>query len=151
MKLGAPSAFRVACIVSAGASALATPSIAGAAEDAVFLNAPAAASSPSPKLAAQFQLKFNLPEGQGLARLLLDAGVNQDDAAKAARLAAGHMGAGVGGCSATVSIERSTGATAFDLVRVLLSSAAEQTVIERRGTELAIASATPASKSPRFV
>ena len=96
----------------------------------------------APKLAGQFQLKIQLFEGRGLARALLDAGVDQKDAAAAARVAAGHLGAGEGGCSATISIERSPGG-GFSLVRVQISTAARQTVIERRGSELTIASDSP--------
>ncbi|MFL6722409.1 MAG: hypothetical protein ACJ8FT_11500 [Sphingomonas sp.] len=121
-----------------------------AAEHAVFLNAPAVAASPVPKLAVQFGLKLHLPEGKGLARLLIDAGVNQEDAAEAAKLAAGHLGAGLGGCEATVSIERSAGG-GFSLVRVQLSTDARQAVIERRGNEFTLASDTPTSHSLRLV
>jgi|SRR6185369_57243 len=135
--IAACSAFLVACP-------------ADAAEDAQFLNAPAT-SLPTPKFAAQFQLRLRLPEGRGLARLLLDAGVSQDDAGAAARLAAGHLGAGAGGCTALVSIERSAGTTGFSLVRVQLVTDATQTVIERRGRDLVVASDTAARETPRLV
>ena len=136
--IAACSAFLVACP-------------ADAAEDAQFLNAPAT-SLPTPKFAAQFQLRLRLPEGRGLARLLLDAGVSRDDAGAAARLAAGHLGAGVGGCTALVSIERSAGTTTgFSLVRVQLVTDATQTVIERRGRDLVVASDTAARGTPRLV
>jgi hypothetical protein len=121
-----------------------------AAEHAIFLNAPAVAGSPLPKLAVQFQLKLHLPEGKGLARLLIDAGVNQDDAATAAKLAAGHLGAGAGGCQAKVSVERSADGV-YSVVRVQLVTEARETVIERRGAELTIASDTPTSSAPRLV
>ena len=55
-----------------------------AAETATFVNAPAKAVAAPVKLAGQFQLKLHLPQGKGLARLLIDAGVAQDDAAAAA-------------------------------------------------------------------
>ena len=100
---------------------------------------------------AQFQLRLRLPEGRGLARLLLDAGVSRDDAGAAARLAAGHLGAGAGGCTALVSIERSAGTTGFSLVRVQLVTDATQTVIERRGRDLVVASDTAARGTPRLV
>jgi hypothetical protein len=135
----------------AAASSLMLPGAAGAAEHAIFLNAPAVAGPPVPKLAVQFGLKLHLPEGKGLARLLIDAGVNQDDAAAAAKLAAGHLGAGAGGCEATVSIERSADGGSFSLVRVQLSTDARQAVIERRGAELTLASDTPTSRSLRLV
>jgi hypothetical protein len=141
--------------LSLGAAALAAigsllaPCAAGAAEMPSFLNATAAA--PAPKLAVQFELKLRLPEGRGLARLLLDAGVDRDDAAAAARLAAGHLGDGLGGCEAEVSISRSVEGGGFRLVRVMLMTQADQTVIERRGSGLAIASQAGARKTPRLV
>jgi hypothetical protein len=99
-----------------------------------------ASAAPVPNLAALFQLKFQLPEGRGLARLLLQAGVGRDDAAAAARLAAGHLGDGLGGCDIKVEISKPLGANNFKLERVVLMSLAGQTVIERRGGELAVAS-----------
>lgn len=121
-----------------------------AAENPMFLNAPAVAGSPLPKLAAQFQLKLNLPEGKGLARLLIDAGVNQVDAAAAAKLAAGHLGAGAGGCQARVSVEQSADGI-FSVVRVQLVTDAHETVIERRGAELMISSDTPTRRASGLV
>jgi hypothetical protein len=121
-----------------------------AAENEIFLNAPAVAGSPLPKLAAQFQLKLNLPEGKGLARLLIDAGVNQVDAAAAAKLAAGHLGAGAGGCQARVSVEQSADGI-FSVVRVQLVTDAHETVIERRGAELMISSDTPTRRASGLV
>ena len=103
------------------------------------------------KLAVQYDLKLRLPEGRGLARLLLDAGVDRDDAAAAARLAAGHMGDGAGGCDVQVSITKGAGAGGFKLVRATLMTNATRTVIERRGAELTIASESEARKSPRLV
>jgi hypothetical protein len=123
---------------------------AAGAEHATFLNAPAAAGPPSAKAAAQFQLKVSLPEGRGLARALLDVGVKQEDAAAAAKVAAGHLGSGVGGCQALVSIERNPDGS-YSLVRVQLATDAHRAVIEWRGTDLVLASDTPISKSPPVV
>lgn len=110
-----------------------------AAETATFLNAPARVGAAPVKFAGQFELKMHLPQGRGLVRLLLDAGVAKDDAAAAAKLVAGRTGDGREGCFATVSIERAaTGG--FNLVRIMLTANDQRTVIERRGTELAIAS-----------
>jgi len=122
-----------------------------AAEHAVFLNAPASSATPSARFAAQFELRLRLPQGQGIARQLIDAGVSQDDAAAAAKLAAGHMGAGSGGCTAKVSIEQTSGAKGFSLIRVQLTTASSQTVIERRGGALTIASDAPTTNSPNLV
>lgn len=134
----------------AASATLALPSAAAAEEHPVFLNAPAKLNSAAPKFAGQFQLKVQLPDGHGLARALLDVGVNQDDAAAAARLAAGHLGAGKGGCFATISIERDASG-GQSLMRVQLSTEARQMVIERHGSELAVASDNPTSKSPALV
>lgn len=134
----------------AGSASLAFPRTAEAAEHAAFLNAPAALNSPTPKFAGQFQLALQLPEGKGLARALLDAGVTKEDAAAAARLAAGHLGAGDGGCHARISIERGA-AGGFSLMRVQLTTAAREAVIERRGSELTIASDIAISGSPALV
>ena len=108
-------------------------------------------AAPTPKFAAQFELKLTLPQGQGIARQLIDAGVSQDDAAAAAKLAAGHMGAGAGGCTAKVSIERTSGAKDFSLMRVQLTTASSRTVIERRNGMLTVASDTPTTNSPDLV
>lgn len=113
--------------------------------------APLVSSAPF-ELAVQYELKVHLPEGQGLARSLLDVGVDRDDAAMAARLAAGHMGAGSGGCDVKVSIARASGGNSLRLVRVMLLTASGQTVIERRAGDLTIASEGAVSrKNPRLV
>ena len=137
-------------VAIAASGSLAFPSAATAAEHAVFLDAPAGLTSAAPKFAGQFQLKVQLPEGRGLARVLLDVGVNQDDAAAAARLAAGHLGEGAGGCFATISLERDASGRQI-LMRAQLSTEARQMVIERRGSELAVTSDNPTSKSPALV
>lgn len=130
---------------------LLAPGVAQAGETAQFLNAPTTAGRPALKLAVQYELKISLPEGRGLARLLLDAGVNQADAAAVARLAAGRLGEASGGCEAKVSISRTSGGTGFRLERVQIYSQDGQTVIERRRGELAIASQAASAKYPRLV
>lgn len=139
----------LACAVAG--SAVFLPATAFAGETAHFLNAPARSGAQAPRLAVQYELKLRLPEGRGLARLLLDAGVDQGDAAEAAKLAAGHLGSGAGGCDVQVSISRNLGSSAFSLVRATLSTAADRTVIERHGSELTIASETAARAFPRLV
>jgi hypothetical protein len=76
-----------------------------------------------------------------LAALLLQAGVVQDDAAAAARIAAGHLGDGSGGCSAKIEISRPTGGNGFRLQRVELTTDTGRTVIERRQGGLSLTSA----------
>ena len=135
-----------AIIVLVAIASMNLTSAAGAAGHATFLNAPALAGPPAAKAAAQFQLKVSLPEGRGLARALLDVGVRQEDAAAAAKLAAGHLGAGAGGCEALVSIERNSVGD-YSLMRVQLATDMRRAVIEWRGTDLILASDTPISKS----
>jgi hypothetical protein len=96
---------------------------------------------PAPRLATVFELKLQLPQGRGLARMLLDAGVAGDDAAQAARLAAGHLGDGTGGCVAKVEISRPLDAAGLRVERIVLSAADGQTTIERRGDRLALTTA----------
>jgi hypothetical protein len=136
-----------------GASALlavSSGSPLAAAGTATFLNAPAKAGIAPVKLAGQFELKLHLPEGRGLARLLIDAGVVQDDAAAAAKLAAGRLDDDKNDCFATVSVERAAGGE-LNLVRVMLTTDDRRTIIERRGDELAIASESPIAKQPRLI
>ncbi len=104
----------------------------------------APASTPAPRLAVMYRLKVQLPLGQGLARALIQTGVGEDDAASAAKLAAGHLGDGAGGCLANVSISRL--ADGFRLERVALASAAGQTTIERRDGALAIVASDVAAR-----
>jgi hypothetical protein len=128
-----PAAAAICGCLSMGVAA---PAIA-----ASLLNAIPGAAAPAPKLAAVFELKLRLPEGRGLARLLLDAGVGREDAAAAARLAAGHLGDGLGGCEAKVAISRPVqgGAGDLQLERLVLMSRSGQVIIERRGGELTVA------------
>ena len=139
----------IGLLASTAAFAGAQPVV--AAETAHFLNAPVTAAAPPVRLAVQYELKLNLPEGRGLARVLVEAGVSQADAAAAARLAAGHLGEDIGGCQAKVSVSRTSDGRGFALERVTLFTNADQTVIERRRGELAVASTTTNRKYPRLV
>ncbi|MBW0007518.1 MAG: hypothetical protein JO335_07370 [Sphingomonas sp.] len=122
-----------------------------AAETARFINAPAPVAAQPPKLAAQFELKLVIHQGKGLARQLLDAGVDQADAADTARLAAGHLGDGTEDCFAKVSVVRVSANSSLSLVRVMLTTDSDQTVLERRDGQLAIASQVAMRKSPRLI
>jgi hypothetical protein len=133
------------------AASLAIPGSAHADQTARLINAPATAQAPAVKLAVQYQLKLHLPEGRGLARLLLDAGVDREDAAAAARLAAGHLGDGHGGCEAQISVSRAPDGEGFRLVRAMLTTGVEQTIIERRGSDLTVAAERPTRKTPVVV
>jgi hypothetical protein len=145
-----PTTFLAAAVCATAAIALA-PSAALAeklpgAEPTVVTRA-----VPAPRLATVFELKLRLPEGRGLARLLLDAGVASDDAAEAARLAAGHLGDGSGGSSAKVEISRPLDATGLRLERLILSSADGTTIIERRGDTLALTSTAAHAKAAALI
>jgi hypothetical protein len=125
---------------------------AGVAENlAPMFHAPSAKVPSKPKLAVLFALKLRLPQGRGLARLLLDAGINRDDAAAVARLAAGHLGDGAGGCDATAEVSQGMDGTGLRLERVELQTQAGRTTIERREGELTVASQQSAGKNPRLV
>ena len=133
------------------AGLFAAPVTAIAAETARFINAPAPIAAQPPNLAAQYELRLMLHDGKGLARQLLDAGVNKDDAAEAARLAAGHLGGGTTDCFAKVSVVRVSASSGLTLVRVMLTTDSDQTVLERRDGQLAIASQAAMRKSPKLV
>ena len=137
-RIGACAIMAFGLFVAHGAASAAGP--------LPFLVAPASSAAPAPEQAALYELKLRLAEGRGLARLLLDAGVNRDDAAAAARLAAGNLGSGLGGCTAKVEISRDVEGTAFRLERVTLLTQAGATIIERRQGKLTIASQTGATK-----
>lgn len=130
--------------------ALSVGSAAVAAETAVFSNAPAGIGIAPVRFAGQFELKLHLPQGRGLARLLIDAGVDKEDAAATAKLAAGRMGDDQNGCFATVSVERAADGV-LKLVRIMVTTDEQRTVIERRGASLAIASETAVVKHPRLI
>lgn len=141
-----PSASPTAIIVFAVIASTNVTSAAGAAEHATFLNGPALAGPPGAKFAGEFQLRLQLADGR-LARALLDVGVKQEDAAAAAKLAAGHLGTGAGGCLALVSIERNPDG-AYSLMRVQLTTDSRRAVIEWRGSELVLASDTEIGNTP---
>ena len=130
-----PTTFLAAAVCATAAIA---PGSALAEEAPPSLRAVVTHVLPAPRLATVFELKLQLPQGRGLARLLLDAGVASDDAAEAARLAAGHLGDGSGGCVAKVEISRPLDAQGLKIERLVLSSAEGQTIIERRGGQLAL-------------
>ena len=129
--------------------ALALPTSAVAEGQPAPLNAIARPGMAVPRLGAQFQLHLQLADGR-LARALLDVGVRQEDAAAAAKLAVGHLGAGAGGCEANVSIERNAGGD-YRLMRVQLVTQERRAVIEWRGAGLALTSDAPIGKIPPLV
>ena len=143
--------FRIAglslrAVAIAAPFSLACPCATAAEEHANVLSAIAQPGMGTPKFAGQFQLRLQLGDGR-LARALLDVGVKQEDAAAAAKLAAGHLGMGAGGCQALVSIERNPGGT-YSLMRVQLTTDSRRAIIEWRGSELVLASDTEIGKSP---
>ena len=132
-------------------SLLTAPGTASARETARFLNAPATRSAPAVESAVQYELELRLRGSSGFAQALLDAGIDGDDVANAARLASDRLGDDGSRCDVKVSISKTIGQDRLGLVRVALSSEAGQIVIERRGDELVVASQAAARKFPRLV
>ena len=60
------------------------------------------------------------------------------------------MGDEKNGCFATVSVERAA-AGQLSLVRIMLTTDEQRTIIERRGADLAIASESTIAKQPRLI
>jgi hypothetical protein len=110
-----------------------------------------AASPPQPNAAVLYALKLRLPERRGLARMLIQAGVSATDAAAAAKLAAGHLGDGQGGCDAKIEISGALAQGGYRLQRAVLLTSSGQIVIERRAGELTIASQQPTTTALRLV
>jgi hypothetical protein len=131
--------------------ALLMPGAATAAGLAPLLATPTTKAPPQTHSAVLYELRLRLPEGRGLAQQLMQAGVNQGDAAAAAKLAAGHLGDGVGGCDAKVEVSRALGGDGLEVQRVVLMTQAEQTIIERRQGELTVASARGTGRISRLV
>ena len=111
---------------------------------------PLTRTPPPTKVAVVFALTVHLPKGQGLARALLDLGVSSDDAATAAKLAAGHLGDGQGGCDAKVEMSQVAGSTGYRVERIALATLVDRSTIERRGGELTLTSTQLAQKTARL-
>jgi hypothetical protein len=131
-----PTTLTTALIAFAAA---ALPSMAADAADLPIIRAMPETKAPPPtKVAVLFAFKVHLPEGRGLAKALLDLGVDQTDAAAAAKVAAGHLGDGHGGCDAKIEISRVMSASGYRLERVSLVTQASKSTIERRSGELTL-------------
>lgn len=99
-----------------------------------------AALQPAPvSLAVSYELKFRLTPDMTIAELLLQTGVNAEDATAADKLSAGHDG-GSTGCFVRIAITKPLGATEYRLQRLTLITASSQTVMERRSGAVAISS-----------
>lgn len=120
----------------AGLVLVSTPALAND-DGAPFLHAPASGTE-IPRAAAIYNLKLHLANGRGLVQSLLDTGVMTDDAQLAGRLAASAL-KDKASCAVTVSLSRTVEADGFRLERVVLVTAASQTVLERRNGQLAVA------------
>ena len=122
------------------------------AERSPFPLAPETDERPAARLALQYELKLAIPAGSDFAATLRDTGIADGDASAAERLAVADLAEGNGGCFAKLSVTKAVEGEDFRLVRVLLIMAdGRQTIIERRGQELAIASKTPARKTVRLI
>lgn len=122
--------------VAAGLALLSSPALAQSGP-APFLRAPASHPE-APQAAAIFNLKLHLANGRGLVQSLLDTGVTKDDAQLAGRLAAAALN-DKSGCSVTVSLSRGMDRDELRLERVVLVTAARQTILERRNGKLLLA------------
>jgi hypothetical protein len=146
------SRIRSYALASAMTAALAGLSCTASAAELPLIPAmPSTKAAPEPNAAIVYALKLRLPEGQGLARMLIQAGVTQADAAAAAKLAAGHLGDGQGGCDAKIEISRSLDGSSYTLARAVLLTASGQTTIERRAGELTVASQQRTTTAVRLV
>jgi hypothetical protein len=105
-----------------------------------LINAPAPIGAPSITLAVTYEMELQLPEGRGLARQLIDSGIDQNDAAAAAKLGSSYMAQGKGSCSAKVAATRLPGVDTLRLTRVTLYTASKIVVMERRDGKLSVAS-----------
>ena len=122
------------------------------AQSKYFLFAPASTAAPAARLAVQYELKLAVLAGGDFAAALRNSGIDDRDATAADRLAVEDWAEGESGCYAELSVTKAVEGDGLRLVRVLLIMAdGRQTVIERRGDELAIASKTPARKSLRLI
>ncbi len=133
----------VTCALALGL--LAAPGGAIAADLPPPIPVPVTQPPPMSRLAGVFELQLRLPEGRGLAKALLQMGVDREDAATAARLAAGHLGDGNGGCQVKVAISRPIEGRGYRLEGVVLTTQAERTSIIRRAGALEL---IPAAKGP---
>jgi hypothetical protein len=123
--------------LAAGLAAFASSPASAQGDPVPFLVAPASGTQ-APEAAAVFNLKLHLANGRGLVQSLLDTGVTTDDAQLAGRLAASALKE-KSGCAVTVSLSRGVDSNELRLVRVVLVTAATQTVLERRNGELTLA------------
>lgn len=103
-----------------------------------------------PSSVVLYALKLRLPHGEGLARMLIQAGVDQSDAAIVAKLAAGHLGVDAGGCDAKVEMSNALSGAGYRLSRVVLLTSKSETTIERRDGQLTIAGQSAASTVVRL-
>lgn len=111
-----------------------------AADALPLVKAPAPIAAPSVTLAVTYEMKLQLHEGRGLARQLIDSGIDQDDAAAAAKLGSSYMSKAKGGCSAKVAATRLPGVDALRLTRVTFYAGSKIIVMERRDGKLAVTS-----------
>jgi hypothetical protein len=110
-----------------------------AAEPLKVVHAPAKDEAPVRVEAAMFDMDVDLSEAGALNELLLQSGVDAGSAASAASLAEGQV-ADHEPCRAKIGLARNTDTGAISLQRLVLSTAATQTVIEQRSGKLEVVS-----------
>lgn len=126
-------------VCAAGAAlALAAPA---AAEPLPLVQAPAKVEPPARVEAALFAIDVSLAEAGKLSGLLVESGVEQGEAASAAALAQAQLNDHEA-CRVKLALSRNPDTGAISLQRLVLSTAAAQTVIEQRSSGLRVISTT---------
>lgn len=129
--------FTTRLTMCAAGAALASAPV--AAEPIPFIHAPAKAEAPVRVEAALFAIDVVLPEAGKLSSLLVESGVSEGEAASAAALAEVQVDDHQA-CRVKLAMSRNPDNGAISLQRLVLSTAAAQTVIEQRGNGLRVIS-----------
>ena len=117
-----------------------------------FLNAPAREETPKLTMAVVLEMKLHVTDSSALTALLVQAGVTVEDADAAAQLASKDTQLAKGPCDLKIAVSKHFASPEFRLERMTVWTASRQTVIERRGGELAItAGAGGPRKSPPII
>jgi hypothetical protein len=117
-----------------------------------FLDAPAHGETPKVTMAVVLEMKLHVTDSSALTALLVQAGLSAEDADAAAQLASKDTQLAKGPCDLKIAVSKQFASAEFRLERMTVWTATRQTVIERRGSELAItAGAGGPRKSPPII
>ncbi len=117
-----------------------------------FVNAPARIEAPKVTMAVVLEIRLHVTDSSALTALLVQAGVGVEDADAAAQLAAKDAQLAKGPCDLKIAVSKQFASQEFRLERMTVWTATRQTVIERRGADLAItAGAGGPRKSPPII